>query len=381
MTPGTQVPSKRGWPSQRDRREAERHWRRRAVAFDRWAHRRGLTHHDVAKHLGVPRSTLAHWERRWRKDHLAEKPRGRACHRGDVAARNAAIHLMTFAGPRTGLPTLRAACPMLARGELQNLQRRFRRLWRRNHHRLLHVLHWHRPGAVWAMDHTEPPCTIDNRWPHILAVRDLASRMQLGWMPVASEGAQETCLALESLFRQHGPPLVLKSDNGSAFIDDDTHQLLDRWDVFPLFSPPRTPQYNGSCEAGNGAMKTRTQHQAILAAEPEQWTAAALQTAQEIANYLHRPWGHRGPTSAAVWRQREPITAPERAAFRHAVHNHREQARAELGYNPNQTLDRKDQARLDRVAIRRACVERGLLSFTRRSITPPIQSHKVSKIS
>jgi hypothetical protein len=34
------------------------------------------------------------------------------------------------------------------------------------------------------------------------------------------------------------------TDNGSAFIDGSTHELLDRWDVFPLFSPPCTRQYN-----------------------------------------------------------------------------------------------------------------------------------------
>ena len=264
MSPVAQKPLKRGWPAQRDRREANRSARRRAVAFDRWACHHGLTHHEAADRLGVARSTLAHWERQWCKDHLAVQPRGRSCHRGDHQTRNAAIRLMTILGPRTGLPTLQAIFPELARGEIQNLQRRFRRLWRRNHRRLLRVLHWHCPGTVWAMDHTEPPQVIDGRWRHILAVRNMASRMQLGWLPVESEGAQETCHALEDLFRRHGPPLVLKSDNGSAFIDDDTQRLLARWDVFPLFSPPRTPQYNGSCEAGNGAMKTRTEHQAIL---------------------------------------------------------------------------------------------------------------------
>jgi transposase InsO family protein len=100
------------------------------------------------------------------------------------------------------------------------------------------VLHWHRPGAVWAMDHTEPPCAVDGRWRHILAVRDLASRMQLGWIPVTSEDAHEACQALEGLFRRYGPPLVLKSDNGSAFISDDTRKLLMRWDVAP--GPART---------------------------------------------------------------------------------------------------------------------------------------------
>jgi len=231
------------------------------------------------------------------------------------------------------------------------------------------------------MDHTEPPCAIDGRWRHILAVRDLASRMQLGWLPVAAEDAQETCHALESLFRRHGPPLVLKSDNGSAFIDDDTERLLDRWDVFPLFSPPRTPQYNGSCEAGNGAMKTRTEHQAILGVEPGQWTAAGLQAAQEIANHIHRPWGHRGSTPAAVWHQRERITAQQREAFHRAVHDHREQARAELGYTENEPRNRKTRARVDRLAISRACVECGLLTFTRRSITPSLKTQFVTSIS
>ena len=377
MNPGAPKPLKRGWPAQRERREADRDVRCRAVAFDRWACRHGLTHHDAADRLGVARSTLAYWERQWCKDHLALQPRGRSCHRGDRQTRNAAIHLMTILGPRTGLPTLQAVFPKLARGEIQNLQRRFRRLWRRNHRRLLRVLHWHCPGTVWAMDHTEPPCVIDGRWPHILAVRDLASRMQLGWLPVESEGAQETCHALEDLFRRHGPPLVLKSDNGSAFIDDDTRRLLARWDVLPLFSPPRTPQYNGSCEAGNGAMKTRTEHQAILGTESGQWTVANLQTAQEIANHIHRPWGHRRPTAAAVWQQRERITVRQRAAFGRAVQKHREQARAELGYTKNERLDRKAQARVDRLAISRACVERGLLTFTGRPIAPQLKSYKV----
>ena len=381
MNPRAQEPLKRGWSAQRQRREADRAARRHAVAFDRWARRRGLTHHDAAGHLGVARSTLAHWERQWQDEHLAAHPRGRSCHRGDPQTRNTAIHLMTILGPRTGLETLRAALPTLARGEIQDLQRRFRRLWRRNHRRLLRVLHWHRPGTVWAMDHTEPPCAIDGHWRHILAVRVLASRMQLGWLPVAAEDAQETCHSLESLFRRHGPPLVLKSDNGSAFIDDDTEQLLDRWGVFPLFSPPRTPQYNGSCEAGNGAMKTRTEHQSILDAEPGHWTVAGLQAAQAIANHIHRPWGHSGTVPAAIWHQRERITAQQRAAFRRAIHEHREQARAELGYTKNEPWDRKARARVDRLAISRACVECGLLTFTRRSITPSLKSRFVTNIS
>ena len=35
--------------------------------------------------------------------------------------------------------------------------------------------------------------------------------------------------------------------------------FLARWAVRPLFSPPYTPEYNGGIEAGNHALKTRTQ--------------------------------------------------------------------------------------------------------------------------
>jgi transposase InsO family protein len=371
---------KRGWPAQRGRREADRAARRQVVAFDRWARRHGSSRQDVARHLGVSPRTLSHWEQRWREDHLVARPCGRSVHRSDVQARNMAIHLMTVLGPRTGLATLAAACPTLSRSELKDLQRRFRRLWCRNHRRLLRVLHWHRPGAVWAMDHTDPPQPVDGRWRHILTVRDLASRMQLGWIPVASEDADETCRALEGLFCRHGPPLVLKSDNGSAFIAELTRKLLARRDVWPLYSPPRTPQYNGSCEATGGAMKTRTEHQAALRNRPGQWIATDLRLAQAIANHYNRPGGPRGPTPAEVWRKRQPITSAERAAFARLARHHQDRARHELDYTQEQPLDRNRQARIDRLAIRRACVERGFLTFTRRSFTPPITPRFAARI-
>jgi hypothetical protein len=39
---------------------------------------------------------------------------------------------------------------------------------------------------------------------------------------------------------------VLIDANGPGFLDEDTHELLAQWNVFPLFSPPRTPAYNGT---------------------------------------------------------------------------------------------------------------------------------------
>jgi hypothetical protein len=56
----------------------------------------------------------------------------------------------------------------------------------------------------------------------------------------------------ETLFLEQGAPLVLKLDNGGPFIAEAFQELLDRWQVFALLPPPRTPRYNGGAEAGAG---------------------------------------------------------------------------------------------------------------------------------
>ena len=80
----------------------------------------------------------------------------------------------------------------------------------------------------------------------------------MAWLPVLDQSAESTIDALQWLLLEHGPPLVLKSHNGSSFIADEMRRSLDGWRVRPLFSPPYTPEYNGAIEAGNGALKTRT---------------------------------------------------------------------------------------------------------------------------
>jgi transposase InsO family protein len=52
-----------------------------------------------------------------------------------------------------------------------------------------------------------------------------------------------------SIFSTHGPPPVVKSDNGSPFVAEPFEELLKQWQVLALLSPPRTPRYNGAVEA------------------------------------------------------------------------------------------------------------------------------------
>ena len=109
-------------------------------------------------------------------------------------------------------------------------------------------LHWLRPGSVWAIDFAHPPHRIDNCFPAIASVRDLASRQQLLWLPVSNETADTTIDALLDLFDEHGAPLVLKCDNGPAFVAQATKEFLRDRSVVTLYSPPYAPWYNGAIE-------------------------------------------------------------------------------------------------------------------------------------
>ena len=374
-------PLKRGWPAQQGRREVERDARRQAVGFDHWAMQQGLPQCLAAKQLGLAPGTLANWQRRWHKDYLAACPLGRPCHRSTPQVRNEAIAFMRCAGPGVTAVAVEAAFPELARREAENLRDRFRRLWKLDHRELMHVLHWHHPRAVWAMDHADPPRAIDGRWPHILAVRDLASGCEVAWLPVLDETAATTIDALQWLFLQHGPPLVLKSDNGSGFISAAMLRFLDKWQVRPLFSPPHTPEYNGACEAGNGALKTHTHEEAARQGRPGRWTADDMEAARRMANELVYPDGPRGPTRHERFCSALQLTLAARVAFGRTLAHERIEERRKHGYPLDTDLGHVAQAQIDRVAIGCALVEHGYLSFTGRSISPPIKSQLPSKIS
>jgi hypothetical protein len=231
------------------------------------------------------------------------------------------------------------------------------------------------------MDHCDPGILIDGRWPYALAVCDLSTGYQLAWLPVPDQSAESTMDALQWLFLEHGPPLVLKSDNGSGFIAEETKRFLDRWQVLPLYSPPYTPEYNGACEARIGGLKVRTHEQAALEGSVGHWTAEDMESARGMGNELHYPVRLRGRTPAAAFQARSPIHAPERDAFHRTVELRRAEEKNLREVPPNTILGHAAQSQIDRSAIGRALVDHGILFFKRRSITTPIKPQFCLNIS
>jgi putative transposase len=345
---------------QRPRRQLEWSVRQTAVHVYDGSRQQGWTLAQTAQRLRLAPRTLRQWSYDLGRDAVPVKLLGRPLLSASPQQRNEVIEVLTECGPAVGVPGLRALFPAMARAQLQNLLSRFRRLCRQQRRQALAVLHWAVPGRVWALDFSEPPAPIDGRYSYLLAVRDLATGQQLMWLPTLTMTAAETILALHSLFALAGAPLILKSDNGSAFIADLMGSWLERFGVIPLFSPPRRPQYNGSIEAGTGSLKTRAEMHASRMGRPGQWTFDDVAAALHEANVTARPHGPSGPSPEQAWSQRTPITAPERSAFQTAVARYRHEA------DSAQRLRAPDQRADDRRAICRALVECGYLCITRR---------------
>ena len=373
---------RRGLPGQKPRREVEQVSRKAAVSFLRWASRHGLSPEEGALRLGVPARTVRRWCRRWKERELRSPiPRGRPPEHVDERTRRWFLAAMFLLGPETGLPTLQRLFPQVARGELVELQRRYRRAWRRKQGLLAKVLHWTRPGSVWAMDFTEPDNPIEGIYPEILAVRDLGSGYTLAALPALAEDTATTMGLLGAMTRVHGTPLVLKMDNGSAFRSYDVKTWARANGVLPLYSPPYVPAYNGSIEAGGGSLKVRAHHQSVRHGRPGEWTCDDVEAARLQGNETGRPWGRQGPTPDEVWHSRAPISDNERAAFLDTYLAHARAERRERGMGEHEVLSHEEQSAVDRMAISRALIDHGLLKVRTRRITPPVVRAKTAKIT
>jgi transposase InsO family protein len=368
---------RRGPHRQLPRRRLEAEVRRQGASFARQARRRGLSLDQAAGRLGLNGRTLREWQGRNQSGTLQMRLLGRPLQRPAPARRNEVIAALAEVGCGVSVPWLRLHFPDVARAELADLRGRYRRLYRG---RLAQrVLHWLRPGGVWAIDYSEAPCLIEGCYGHLLAVRDLASGYALWWQAVEEATAAGTAAALSALFAAWGRPLVLKADNGGHFRAAAVTEMLEEEAVTVLYSPAYTPRYNGAIEAGIGSLKTRAHEEAARRGRPGAWACADIEAAREEANLFSYPRGEGGPTPAEAWQSRVPVSDEERGEFIEAVKA--EMAKRQAGeYDAREGPGQRnaDQATRQREAISAALVAQGYLSYTRRRIPLPIGRPKVT---
>lgn len=367
--------------AQMTRRRLEREIKLGVIALVRLCRWRARAWEAIESLLRVSADTTRGWLRRWRDDRLSAEPRGRPLSRSDVDTRNTVLAVLGLMGPSTPVTTLRELFPMMARRELEHLVARYRRVTRRRGV-LLHQVSWRNDGGVWAMDFTEPPSPVDGTYRQILVVRDLGSSKLLLSLPTSDCTSETVCAALLALFREHGAPLVLKSDNGSGFIAAPTRALLAEHGVVALLSPPSTPRFNGACEAGIGGLKVRAHHEAARHGRPGEWTADDVETARHIANATSRPRGAAGPAPDELWNGRVVLLGEQaRQALMERVEQCKTQERERVSDDDGSASRRPTDAAVDRIAICRALVQLGYVQLRRRRLPLPITSRRVGNNS
>lgn len=299
----------------------------------------GARRYELAQALGVSARTL----RRWESGRLKPSALGRRAKRGTAAERDAALVLMAQARRRSPV-AFAPLFPELARRELYEVRARLEDAATVLDRVPITRTTWTRAGALWAMDHSDAGAAIDGARRHLLVVRDLASGFVLLALPCEAQDGATVRAALTHLFAEHGAPLVLKSDNGAAFVAAESEALLDRHGVLHLRSPAYTPSYNGACEAGIGSIEVAAFHQATLADRAAHWTSDDLYAAQCELNELRRA-RPRAPTSGELWRVRAPLEPDLRerldAAFRDRLAAAVAEVRTQVGDRSELTLRRE----------------------------------------
>lgn len=237
--------------------------------------------------------------------------------------------------PTWGLPRLRKEVAGLPKNATARYLRRVKRILTKRRRRNWRRLAWLVPNAVWAIDGTWLDRPVFGFTRRALVVVELCRRKLLALEPVPGERAAAVVALLRRLFALHGPPLVLKADNGSAFIAESVAELCREHGVALMHSPVRRPRWNGTCEVSGRWAKRRAE-------EAAERRGGGDLTREDLAAAV-------GPVLLG-----EPVAPELRDRFREALQVQLAAVVAEWGLAGSAELADHQRRTLGRVAAQRA---------------------------
>jgi hypothetical protein len=242
--------------------------------------------------LGLPGSTIRRWQQRAREHRpLLQAPGPKKSPAPDWPALLAQVKSLRHVRRRShGTGALYAAQrDHISRRHLGQLVQRER------DQQLDHMkrIHWLRPGLTWSIDATS------YQGSKLIPLHDLASRYRFAPLVASVEDGRQIAAFLDAAFRQHGPPLFLKRDNGSPFNCVFVENVLVEHGVLPLNNPPHYPRYNGAMEKSLGDFKRALSTRLITPAEDRLLVAAVESTTHDLNHRPRRCLG--GKTACEVY--------------------------------------------------------------------------------
>ena len=278
----------------------------------------GLTTRQLCRELDVPAATLFRWRRRRTRGlPLLESPGPKKLGPLPFEDLGREIACLSHGKSRTqGTGALsqrwRAS---ISRRTLSRLVAQQRKSVQQQRKRQIKSVRWKEPNLAWAIDATEYGKDQCGRKLFLIASMDLASRYTFEPLATVDPDGQQVASHLGKLFRRHGPPLLLKRDNGSHFNNQWVDALLAQYGVIPLNSPVYYPPYNGGIEKGIRDLK-ETLH-TCLPQPPQHWDPPAIAPFTRAAAHLRnshprRILGRHTPAEAYAHQARSRFTMRDR---------------------------------------------------------------------
>lgn len=183
------------------------------------------------------------------------------------------------------------------------------------------------PMVMWAEDATA--FRDRGRKKELLVLQDECARFKANWR-LAPGPAVATQVAeyLKEAFERYGAPLVLKNDGDGIFRDRQVRDLLERYDVVALTSPPGYPPFNGKKER---SMRDIKSYERALRKDQVPGTLS-----HRIGMAMHDLNDERprpvlgGRTACEVFEQDRPVL-PNRKRFRREVETRQIELEAQAG--------------------------------------------------
>jgi putative transposase len=119
----------------------------------------------------------------------------------------------------------------------------------------VHVLRATRPNHVWTWDFVHDQTMNNGRTFKMLTVVDEFTRVPLLVHVARRINASEVIRLVSELFRVHGVPRHIRSDNGPEFIAKQLKEHLKTSGVGALYIEPGSPWQNGIAESFNGRLR------------------------------------------------------------------------------------------------------------------------------
>ena len=264
----------------------------------------------ICRTAGLPRSTLARWQRRsaaglppvgtpgpvkpgpidWSR--IEEEARALE-HR-----RRRSLGSGEFHGRWSGV---------IARRPLQRLVEKARREAMAKDSDAAVSVEWLNPGLIWGMDPTEFVFGGEKVWFH--TVRDIPSRFTFARLLDRAPTGAVIAKFLDELMTSHGAPLFLRFDNAANENCKEVIAVLNKHGVIPFNSPPYYPKYNGGTEKAQYELQRSLAVRSadVIVVQPEHRPAYATLALHDMNHLPRRVLGGQTACHAFCSRDRRAI--------------------------------------------------------------------------